>query len=78
MKCSFELMDLDTGNLVGSYAALEDALVIVRQSFVKFGLAGVTGLGVIAVCENGAQQMLSSDMELARLAVGDELSAKTS
>ena len=77
MKCSYELMDLDTGNLVGSYAALEDALVIVRQAYGKFGLAGITGLGVIVVCENGAQQLLSADMELARLALGDDLPVRS-
>jgi hypothetical protein len=78
MTCSFELMDLDTGNLVGSYANLEDALTIVRESYAAHGLAGVSGLGVIAVCDNGAQQMISADMELARLAIGDDRAIRTS
>jgi hypothetical protein len=77
MTCSFELMDLDTGNLVGSYGSLDDALTIVRQSYADHGLAGITGLGVIAVCENGAQQLLSADMELARLAIGDDLPVRS-
>lgn len=78
MTCSFELMDLDTGNLVGSYDNREAALAIVRESYSAHGLAGVTGLGAIAVCDNGAQQMISADMELARLAIGDDLALRTS
>jgi hypothetical protein len=77
MTCSFELMDLDTGNLVGSYGSLENALTIGRQSYAAHGLAGITGLGIIAVCENGAQQLLFAGMELARLTIGDDFPVRS-
>jgi hypothetical protein len=77
MTCTFELMDLDTGKLVGSYSSLDDALTIVRQSYAVHGLAGITGLGIIAVCENGAQQLLFAGMELARLAIRDDFPGRS-
>jgi hypothetical protein len=77
MTCSFDLMDLDTGNLVGSYGSLDDALTIVRQSYADHGLAGITGLGIIAVYEIGAQQLLFAGMELARLTIGDDFPVRS-
>jgi hypothetical protein len=46
MATSFELMDLDSGNLVGSYRTLEEALEVVRDAFATYGQSGIEDLGL--------------------------------
>lgn len=73
MAISLELMDTESGNLVGSYTTLEEALAIIRSTFSEFGEAGVQGLTLLLIREDGSQQRISEDLDLVRLALGREM-----
>lgn len=75
---SIELMDLDSGNLVGSYATVDEALEIVRASYLQHGELGVQGLALLLIREDGSQQLVSEDLDLARLALGSQMVARSS
>ncbi|MCC7025172.1 MAG: hypothetical protein IT338_20230 [Thermomicrobiales bacterium] len=78
MAVSLELMDVDAGNLVGSYATIEEALEIVRNAYSRHGEPGVQGLVLLLIREDGSQKEISSDLDLVRLAVGRQLMARPS
>ena len=78
MAVSMELMDLDSGNLVGSYSTLEEALEIVRAAYSKYGESGVQGLALLLIREDGSQQLVSSDLDLVRLALGSQMAVQSS
>lgn len=56
---SFELMDVDAGNLVGSFAREAAALAIVREAFAQFGEVGVTDPLLVRVEADGNQQLVA-------------------
>jgi hypothetical protein len=78
MSISIELMDIDSGNLVGSYATMDEALAIVRAAYSEYGEAGVQDLVLLLVREDGSQQLISEDLDLVRLALGPQMVARTS
>lgn len=49
MMTSFELFDVDSGNLVGSYAREEEARAIVRRAYESDGPDGTRGLVLLRV-----------------------------
>lgn len=69
MTMSYELMDLDTGNLVGSYSTLDEAFAIVRDSFALYGWSGVNDLGLVKVGGRDSQEMIAVGAELAQMAI---------
>ena len=64
MATSFELMDLDSGNLVGSYSTLEEALEIIRDAFAASGRGGIDDLGLARVESGGSQACIALGSEL--------------
>ncbi len=69
MVGSFELMDLDSGNLVGSYVTLEEALEAVGNMFAAFGFAGIDDLGLVRANDDDSQEYVAAGPELAQLAM---------
>lgn len=63
---SFELMDVDAGNLVGSFA---------REAFAQFGEAGVTDLILVRVVADGDQQLVADGDGLLRRLRAEEAMA---
>jgi hypothetical protein len=78
MTVSLELMDVDSGNLVGSYATVEDALRVIRVAYAEFGAPGAEGLALLLVREDGTQQLIAEDFDLVRLALGHQLAGRAS
>jgi hypothetical protein len=78
MTISIELMDTDSGNLVGSYANMDEALTIVRAAYSEYGEAGVRDLVLLLVREDGSQQLISEDLDLVRLALGPQMVLRSS
>ena len=68
MTTSFELMDLDSGNLVGSYRTLEEALEVIRNAYATYGLSGIDDLGLARVESSGSQECIAIGPELVRYA----------
>lgn len=69
MATSYELMDLDSGNLVGSYGAMDEAFAVIRDSYVLYGWSSVSDLDLVSVGENGSQEHVAAGSELARRAM---------
>lgn len=78
MAISIELMDSDSGNLVGSYATMDEALTIIRAAYSAYGEAGVRDLVLLLVREDGTQQLISEALDLVRLALGPQMVARSS
>ena len=64
MATSFELMDLDSGNLVGSYPTLEEALEVLRDAYATYGRSGIDDLGLARVESSGSQECIAIGPEL--------------
>jgi hypothetical protein len=71
MSTSFELMDLDSGNLVGSYKTLEEALEVIRNAYSAYGRSGIDDLGLVRVEGSGSQQCIASGAELIDYVLGN-------
>jgi hypothetical protein len=69
MTTSFELMDLDSGNLVGSYRTLEEALEVVRDAYATYGQSGIDDLGLARVESGGSQECIAIGPELVDYAI---------
>lgn len=69
MATSYELMDLGSGNLVGSYRTMDEAFAVIRDSYVLYGWSSVNDLGLVRVGVNGSQEHVALGPELARQAV---------
>lgn len=65
MATSYELIDYESGNLVGSYATEEEARAVVRRARESEGDDGALGLGLIRV-RDGDQELLAEDHDLLR------------
>jgi len=63
MATSYELIDYESGNLVGSYATEEEARAVVRQACVAEGRDAALGLGLIRV-RDGNQELVAEDHDL--------------
>ena len=76
MATSFELMDLDSGNLVGSYHTLGEALEVVRDAYATFGRSGIDDLGLARVESGGSQDCLAIGPELVGYEMDDAVAAQ--
>lgn len=68
MATSYELIDFESGNLIGSYATEDAARAVVRRAHEAEGPTAVQGLGLIRV-EDGDQALVAEDLDLVRDAV---------
>ena len=75
MNTSFELIDLDSGNLVGSYSTLEEAFAVILTAFGLYGWSGVNDLGLVSVAADGSQEFIAAGPDLARRAIRENGSA---
>jgi hypothetical protein len=65
MSTSYELIDTDDGNLIGSYDTEEEASRVVRAAFDASGAQGVQSLALLEVDrQSGAQRLLAADSDL--------------
>jgi hypothetical protein len=64
-------MDLDSGNLVGSYHTLQAAFAVIRDSYVLYGWSSVVDLGLVKVGDQGSQEVVAVGPELARMAIAE-------
>lgn len=68
MTAFYELMDIDTGNVVGFYASREEALSVVRSAFERFGESGIVDLSLGFQNEAGQMQLIAEGVALGELA----------
>jgi hypothetical protein len=73
MATSFELMDLDSGNLVGSYRSLDEALEVVRNAYATYGRSGIDDLGLARVESGGSQECIAIGPELVSYAIDNSI-----
>lgn len=73
MTTFYELMDVDTGNVVGFYTSREEALAVVRSAFERFGAPGITDLLLGFQNELGEMQMVAEGTALGELATSEVL-----
>jgi hypothetical protein len=76
MPTSFELMDLDSGNLVGSYHSLEEALEVVRNAYATYGQSGIDDLGLARVESGGSQESIAIGPELVSYALDNSVTTR--
>jgi hypothetical protein len=69
----YELVDLDTANVVGFYESKEAALAIVRRSFELYGLRGIEDLALSEESPGGEGRLLAEGADLLRLALAAPL-----
>ncbi len=67
-----ELVDLDTGNLVGSYRTLDESLAVIRGAYLLRRWASINDLGLMRVRADGSQELVVVGPELARQAIAEE------
>jgi hypothetical protein len=73
---SFELMDLDSGNLVGSYRTLEEALEVLRDAYATYGPSGIDDLGLARVESSGSQECIAVGPELVSYAIHESVATQ--
>jgi hypothetical protein len=66
----FELLDLASGNLVGSYDTQEEALSIVRNAYAAHGSVAIRDLALMSIDQDENQELVATDADLAHLALG--------
>ncbi len=59
---TYELWHFDTGNAVGEYASLEDAVKVVRYSFQHE--ISLEGLALLRVEEDGERTLVAEERDL--------------
>lgn len=73
MSTYYELMDIDSANVVGFYDAKEDAFAVIRSSYERYGLVGVEDLALSEKSEQEEGVLLAEGVELLRLAMATPL-----
>lgn len=68
MNAYYELMDLDSGNVVGFFDTKDDAFATIRESYEQYGLAGIEDLALSEDSDGGDGVLLGEGQELLRLA----------
>jgi len=63
----YEIWDLESGNLVGDYDRLEDALNVVRKNVRSHGPSVLQGIALIAYDKRGEDRLVAQGEELYRL-----------
>jgi hypothetical protein len=72
MTAYYNLIDVDSGNLVGSYRTEKEARDIVRASYMQYGEDGFRGLALLRV-DDHSQVLIAEEDDLAREPVGGVL-----
>lgn len=72
MDAYFELMDIDSANVVGFYPTREAALAAVRDAFAGHGLVGIRDLALSEKVGDASALLIAEGEELLRLASGIE------
>lgn len=71
MTISYELVDTDDGNMIGSYSSMAQAGDVVRAAYAAAGAQGVRSLALIEVDrQSGRQTLIAADNELAHRVMG--------
>jgi hypothetical protein len=70
---SIELMDIESGNLVGLCLTLEDALAVVGEAYATYGLPGIADLGLVRVESDGSQTSIVVGSGLLQQALASSL-----
>jgi hypothetical protein len=73
MNVFYELMDIDTGNVVGFYASRDEALSIVRSAFDRYGEPGIADLSLSFQDETGEMRLVAEGVALGELAMSTAL-----
>lgn len=60
----FELWDFETGNAIGEYDSLADALQVIRDAVGRNGEATLDGLALLETDPNGEDRLVAKDREL--------------
>lgn len=69
MSKYYELMDLDSANVVGFFDTKDDAFATVRNSYERYGLAGVEDLALSEKSDQDDWLLLGEGAELLELAM---------
>ena len=69
MNTYYELMDLDSANVVGFFDTKEDAFATIRVSYEQYGLMGIEDLALSEKSDQGKGVLLGEGAELLRLAM---------
>jgi len=77
LKTYYELMDLDSANVVGFYDTKDEALATVRDAYDRYGLPGVEGLALSEKSDGNEGVLLGEGAELLHLATDAALSRAT-
>lgn len=70
MRTYYELMDLGSANLVGSYDTKEGAFATIRDAYERYGLVGIEDLALSEGSDDGEGVLLDEGRALLRLAMG--------
>lgn len=65
----YELMDLDSASLIGTYATEAEALAVVRRALRAHGMAVVSNLALGLLNEDGEGEQVAAGEELAARAL---------
>lgn len=69
MGAYYELMDLDSANVVGFFDTKDDAFATIRNSYERYGLAGVEDLALSEKSDQDDWILLGEGAELLDLAM---------
>jgi hypothetical protein len=69
MTTYYELMDLDSANVVGFYDTKEEAFATIRESYERYGLAGIADLALSEKSDEDEGVLLGEGEELLDLAM---------
>lgn len=65
---AYELWDLVSGNLVGSFPDRRDALAVVKKTLERHGREKVVGTALVEIHATGESNVVAEDDDLIRLA----------
>ncbi len=75
-RAGYEIWDLDSGNALGEYDRLEDALDVIRKSVRQYGPSAVQGITLLEFDDRGRDRIHAQGEELLRLLQPRSFAAK--
>lgn len=73
MHGAYELMDIETGSVVGFYDTEEDALAVVRDTVASYGMRGIEGLVLSRLSDDGSLEAIAEGSALAERAASRDI-----
>jgi hypothetical protein len=61
MSDAYNLVDVESGNLVGSYRSEREARDVVRAAWRRFGAEGYAGLALVRAADDGSAVLVAED-----------------